>query len=131
MNMGKSNVTVTIGIWGKPMVLEVDNGSSVSLMSYGDFVQHFGKIKLETLKSVLKTYSNETIEQVGIKTVQVNYNGQKKDLRIHVVKGNGSTLLGRDWLSEIQLDWNNILHVKSASTNDKLKNIVKIWLNLW
>ena len=54
----------------------------------------------------------------------MNYKGQKKDLRLHVVKGNGSTLLGRDWLSEIQLDWNNILHVKTVSTNDKLKNVL-------
>ena len=54
----------------------------------------------------------------------MNYNGQKKDLRLHVVKGNGLTLLGRDWLSEIQLDWNNILHVKTVCTNDKLKNIL-------
>ena len=124
MNTGKSKITVTIDIWGKPTVMEVDTGSSVSLMSYKDFVRHFWKIKLETPKSVLKTYSNETIEQVGIKTVRVNYKGQKKDLRLHVVKGNGSTLLGRDWLSEIQLDWNNILHVKTVSTNDKLKNVL-------
>ena len=60
-NTGKFKIIVTIDIWGKPIVMEVDTGSSVSLISYREFVHHFGKIKSETPKSVLKTYSNETI----------------------------------------------------------------------
>ena len=64
MNTGKSKITDNRHM-GKAYAMEVDTRSSVGLMSYSDFVGHFGKIMLETPKSVLKTYSNETVEQVG------------------------------------------------------------------
>ena len=40
-------------------------------------------------------------------------------------------MLGRDWLSEIQLDWNNIQHVKTVSANYKLKNILSKYGSLF
>ena len=53
----------------------------------------------------LQTYSRETIPFVGVRNVNVEYNGQLGQLPLVIVKGWGATLLGRDWLSQIRLDW--------------------------
>ncbi len=35
----------------------------------------------------------------------MSYNGQEKRLTLQVVQGNGPSLLGRDWLGELCIDW--------------------------
>ena len=50
----------------------------------------------------------------------MRYKGQVRQLRLIVVEGNGPTLLGRNWLKYLKLDWPQILHVAAASQLDKL-----------
>ena len=52
---------------------------------------------------------------MGCCNVNAEYNGQYAQLALLVVGGSGPTLLGRDWLSQIRLDWHQIHHVHSAS----------------
>lgn len=54
--------------------------------------------------------------------VTVKYRGQEKQLRLTVVEGNGPTLLGRNWLKYVKLDWSQILHVGTTSKLDDLVN---------
>ena len=44
----------------------------------------------------------------------VKHNGQSFSLPLIVTAGNGTALLGRDWLSTLQLDWKSILSVESS-----------------
>jgi len=37
--------------------------------------------------------------------VDVQYGDQNKQLPLTIVEGNGPSLLGRDWLRHIRLDW--------------------------
>ena len=48
----------------------------------------------------------------GRAVVQVEYNDQILQLPIIVVEGSGPTLLGRNWLHELRLDWPRIFSVQ-------------------
>ena len=63
----------------------------------------------------LTTYSKEPIPVVGCCSVNTQYNGETAHLPLLIVGASGPTLLGRDWLNHIRLDWHQIHHVHSAS----------------
>lgn len=45
---------------------------------------------------------------MGQLTSKVKFREQQAELTLQVVKGDGPSLLGRDWLTEIRLDWEKI-----------------------
>ncbi len=59
--------------------------------------------------------------------MEVQYGEQKKSLPLVIVAGNGPTLLGRNWLQHIQLDWTEmgIRAVKHSSPAESLEAIKK------
>ena len=48
--------------------------------------------------------------------MQAAYNGQSKTLNLLVVKGHGPSLMGKDWLSAITLDWPKLFHLQRSTT---------------
>ena len=62
--------------------MEVDTGSSVSLISFNRFKEHYGNVKLDKPSSILKTYSGQEIKQKGSKRANVTYSGQSKTFNI-------------------------------------------------
>ncbi len=75
------------------------------------------------LTSRLRTYSEEIIGIAGRTNVTVEYGEQKRELSLLVVKADGPTLLGRDWLQEIRFDWNNLFLVTNENT--KLNGVLQ------
>ena len=61
----------------------------------------------------LRAYSGEPILVLGCCCVNVSYKGQTGQFQFFVVEGTSPTLMGRDWLTQIQLDWRFIHHVRS------------------
>ena len=59
---------------------------------------------------------------LGVMPVQVIGGEQKKNLPLVVIQGNGDTLLGRDWLSHLRLDWKSIAY--QTKENPKLLEIL-------
>ena len=59
----------------------------------------------------LHTYTGEPIKVLGSTEVLVQHNGQSMSLPLIVMKGKGSPLLGRNWLSVLKLDWQNVFKV--------------------
>ena len=57
---------------------------------------------------------------VGELQVIVTYGSQTKTLTLYIVPGNGPTLLGREWLQHIRLDWKAIASV----TKDPLQQLL-------
>ena len=95
--------------------MEVDTGAAMSLMSQTTFQGLWPGRDLEPSQIRLRAYTKEPIPVVGCCSVNVEYNGQSAQLPLLVVGGSGPTLLGRDWLRQIKLDWRQIHHVHSSS----------------
>ena len=95
--------------------VKVDNGAAMSLMSQTTFQGLWPGRDLEAYQVHLRAYTKEPIPVVGCCSVNVDYNGQSAQLPLLVVGGSGPTLLGRDWLSQIKLDYRQIHHVHSSS----------------
>ena len=49
---------------------------------------------------------------LGSITVTVDYQGQQEEPPLLVVKGSGASLLGRNWLKKIRLDWQGICQLQ-------------------
>ena len=56
---------------------------------------------------------------------QVRYGSEEHTLPLTVVAGNGPTLLGRDWLSKLQLNWRTIGLTALDHGRDKLQRILQ------
>ena len=69
----------------------------------------------------LRTYTAEKMSVLGQCQVNVKVNGQKKQLVLTIVEGDGPSLLGRDWLKHLRLDWQQIAKVDSTN---KLENLL-------
>ena len=70
---------------------------------------------------VLKTYTGERIRVMGQLNLRVAYEGQKQNLVLIVVEGNGPILFGRNRMKYIRPDWHQIATVHST---DRLQSIL-------
>ena len=120
-------IVVTLRISGSDIPVEVDTGSAVSIISQATLDKYLKTYTLEDTDTRLKTYSGEQIRPIGKIRVKVDLNGQSVNLDLLVVKQEGPTLMGRNWMKFLQLDWMEIKSIRLS--NDKQKtseNVEKI-----
>ena len=108
-------ITVKVKLDDRTVDMEVDSGASLSLMAESTFNRLWPGRSLLPSSVRLQTYLQEPIPVVGCCNVNIEYNGQSRELPLEVVAGGGPTLLGRDWMSQIRLDWGQIHQVHNAS----------------
>ena len=119
----KKPVTVPVKMEGVDVEMELDTGSSCSIINEHTYQQMNSAVKLSASKSVLRGYTGHKIPVLGEAVVDVRYGSNEWWLPVIVTKGSGPNLLGRDWLSHIQLDWKNVFAVSTggATVAEKLK----------
>ena len=93
---------------GVPLEMEIDTGTSLSIMSEQTKRQKLPNLKAKPSSVVLKNYTGEQLTVLGQMEVDVYYKGQEARLQIHIVDSTGPILLGRDWLEWLKLDWHDI-----------------------
>ena len=121
----KSPYTVELSVNGAPLKMEVDTGAAVSLISEATYKRLWkNPPKLKPTTTRLRTYSGQQLVVLGTLVVNVEYETQQVARSLIVVKGSGPSLLGRDWLTMIRLDWKS-LSVHQTSTERPLKDILK------
>ena len=115
---------VPVEIEGRSLIMELDNGASVTLISESVFNKLCLDKPLRLSSSRLSTYSGERLPVLGQLQVNVTCGDQQARLPLHVVAGHGSSLLGRDWLRTLRLDWNCIQQVQST-VNTNLHSLLQ------
>ena len=63
----------------------------------------------------LRTYTGEEVLVIGELSVKVQSGSQVHTLPLLVVPGQGPSLLGRNWLLKLQLDWKSIFSLWSST----------------
>ena len=94
--------------------MEIDTGASVSIASRETFElirEGEPHLELEEPTVRLQTYTGESIKVCGSTIVKVMHNGQTHSLPLVITEGSGPTLLGRNWLAALRLDWRTIFNI--------------------
>ena len=126
----KSNVIwITPEVDGKPLKMELDTVSAVSVLPFSQYQKLYPNVKFKNSTTLLQTYTDEKIKPNGKTQVTVKHNGQTQLLEIYIVKSSGPPLLGRDWLEKICLDWRSIKNIavlqdKRNKTTPGLKELL-------
>ena len=108
---------VSVDIEGSTVLMQLDTGASLSLMSESTFRELWPERNLSPSQVRLCSYSGESIPVLGSVDVTVTYKSQCHKVTLIVVKGSGITLLGRNWLHVFNLDWQEIFVLQSSVDN--------------
>ena len=95
-HLGENNNTIqlTVYIEGKPVLMELDTGASVSILSSLTWNKLFPGQELKRTNTVLKTFSGEQLQPIGCADVNIQYKSQSATLLILVLEGEGPDLFG-------------------------------------
>ena len=113
-NLHNEPLKVTLLVNQKQLQMEIDTGAALSLISEKTFKNSWCQQKLKPSNIKLHTYTKESIDVLGFMEATVCYKGQNKTLNLYVVGGEGPSLMGRDWLTELQLDWRELYLVNKS-----------------
>lgn len=117
-------ISFELVIEGHKINMELDTGAAVSVISEENYLRLFPNASLKCSNVVLRTYTGEVLKPLGIVDVNVEYKNQCCKLPLHVIRDQGPSLIGRDWLHRIRLDWSSAYRLddltrKSDSTSLK------------
>ena len=116
-----SNMLITtVQINGTPLDLEVDTGSMYTLVPQDVWEQHWTHVALRECSVRLKTYNGSVLPIVGEADVDVRYSAQNVRAWVIVVREGSHPLLGRDWLSQLRLDWQSMFNRVNATAASEL-----------
>lgn len=110
---------VSVTLNGVETTMEVDTGATLSVII--DKTYQFlwsvsaQKPHLKPISARLKTYTGEQIVVKGSIHVHALYQTQLAYLDLLMVAGEGPSLLGRDWLECLKLDWHSNKYTSTAS----------------
>ena len=106
-----------------PVEMELDTGTAVSIISestYNDIRKRSFVSPLQSANSKLRTYTGDLIDVLGITQIKIRYEKKELCLSVHVVKGSGPNLLGRDWLTHLKVNLKGIHVIEHLDTVQKL-----------
>ena len=101
-------IYTTVQVNDVPIKFEVDTGASLTVIGAYQYKQHLSDVELQPTDIRLKTYSGEFISPMGVVEVAVEQNGEVKRMPLVVTPGDTPSLVGRNWLKNLKLDWAEI-----------------------
>ena len=118
---------ITMNVDNHDIDMEIDTGAALSVISKSEYENcpKQNRPKLEPSGEILRTYTGEKISVVGCLHVKVECNSRVKTLPLYVLPGKGPTLLGRNWLLSVQIDWSKLAvnKMSTESVTTKFKDV--------
>ena len=103
---------VTVGIQDTPITMEIDTGSSVTLITKADFLKTLDTCDtLKTPSVILTGYGGNKIKCIGEKEMKIQIGEQEDVCIVRVVDADGPSLLGRDIMTKFSLPWKTIFKI--------------------
>ena len=108
--------------------MEIDTGSCNTLIGEDTYRSLLIRPKLRPSGIRLRTYTGDNIPVLGEFRTSVSYKNQSHDkLKVVVVQGSRTNLLGRDWLKQIKLDWKEVHAVVNDSVEELKQKYSKVF----
>jgi len=96
---------LNVVVCGLPLLMELDTGSDSTFITEQQW-REMGSPKLRPSSSTFSTFKNEVFKSAGEFAATVEHNGQCVSLIVDVSKS--YSIVGRDFLSLFQVDWNSV-----------------------
>ena len=109
---------VTVAVNKAPIRMEIDTVATPTVISETTYQQAWKGRRappLQDTKVKLRTYTGQEIPVKGLLQVEVQHGSERKELPLIVTGGQGPSLLGRNWLGELKLDWKAIHQMQESS----------------
>ena len=118
---------VLVELNGKTLVMELDMGAAVSLVSEKTWSTQLNSPALQTTSLKLQSFPNRKLQVLGYCTIKAGVqNSEAVYLPLVVVKVQGPSLFGRNWLQEVKLDWTEMAQVHSIYTTAAAKQLTEL-----
>ena len=92
--------------------MEIDTGASLSIVNdktYAQLAKGTSPLVLQNTNLTLRTFSGELLKPMVVAKVTVKgKDGQPETLPLVVISGNQPSLIGRNWLENLKLDWGSV-----------------------
>ncbi|CAK1591611.1 unnamed protein product [Parnassius mnemosyne] len=117
--------------------MEVDTGAAVSCINRQTYEKYFNHHPIKNSKIVLNCYDGSSVNPLGIIKPVVRHAGRTKRLELFVIEGGTTSLLGRQWLTELGIKIpafsNNCHHLsnKKESMSNEIKKIFSRYKELF
>ncbi|XP_026574490.1 uncharacterized protein K02A2.6-like, partial [Pseudonaja textilis] len=111
----KRKIRVKVTIENKPCIMEVDSGSSLSMVSWKTLKQLIPNIRRQDLSSqrlILKDYQGNRIPVAGTRHFQVSFKGHNAILPLTIVDRDRPSLLGLQWFAPLGIRMAGIHHTE-------------------
>ena len=115
-----------IMIYGKPVSMEIDIGAAVTIMSKDVCYDHYHCSKVPMVKQSEEMLSTYTGEKIPILSTYA-FPQKGNQLPLTIVSGSGPTLLDRNWLNSINMDWSMIHIIATTKYTHLLKTYSQVF----
>ena len=121
---------VKLNVNGSDLPFTIDTAASVTIIGENTYRRFFKNLPCVPSAVKLFSYSGQEIPTIGEISVDVKYKQTEKNLKLVVAKGKKVSLLGRNWLKQIKLDWKEVFSVKQnhqRKLDDLLKKYAEVF----
>lgn len=96
-------VRITLNVQKVDLTMEIDTGSPLSCINYKTYLKYFNKIPLLEANLSINYYNLSQDNALGRLEVNVRHKNKNKLLDLYVFKVGATSLLGRQWLAELDI----------------------------